>query len=122
MEQSDGELEVKSPVHGWKVGFTDRTEGLTWRVTCFYFLLFFLQKIHAFKAKSGRAAPGAGVYTELTRHLLVCVCVCDYMRVLFEEGGEGVENVVRIRGVSKDTHTHTLPCYFLLCSLQANIH
>lgn len=43
----------------------------------FFFPLFFLQKLHAFKAKSGCGATSEGVCKELTCHLLwLCVCVC----------------------------------------------
>lgn len=76
---------------------------------CFFFLPFFLQKLHAFKAKSGCSE---GVYRADTPSVLaLCVCVCLFTcKVLLEEGGERVEKVVRIHeGVSEDfTHTSFL--------------
>lgn len=41
VEQSDGEPGVEERVQSEKVGFTDRMEGLTPRLTCFFFFPVF---------------------------------------------------------------------------------
>lgn len=129
VEQSDGEPGVESWVQSSKVGFMDRIEGLTLRVTCFFFFPSFSCRSYMhLKLRADAVLPVKECVKSWHATCFGYVCVCVYeltCRVLFDEGSERVEKVVRIPdGVSEDfclTHVR-FPSFFPRRSLQANIH